>query len=106
MSDPTETVAVPAAFLKGVGLLALLPVIILQHAWCLWLMWGWFALPSWGALTFAQALGLSGLVMLLRARTTPKGQPGPGLSDTIAYMIGLLFILGIGGVLRLCGAGS
>lgn len=106
MSDLTETVAVPVNLLESLGILALLPITLLLHAWGIWLLWGWFALPPWGALTFAQALGLGCLLSFLRVRAPVKGQPLPGLSGTLAYCGALLVCVGIGGVLRLCGAGS
>lgn len=101
-----DTVAVPVNLLESLGILALLPITILLQAWCIWLLWGWFALPPWGALTFAQAVGLGCLVSFLRVRAPVKGMPAPGLKETLHYCGIMLFCLGIGGILRLCGAGS
>lgn len=101
-----DTIAIPTNLLEALGTIALMPVTILLQAWCIWLLWAWFALPTWGALTFAQAIGLGCVVAFLHVRAPVRGQPTPSLWGMLQYCVIMLVCLGIGGILRCCGAGS
>lgn len=69
--------------------------IALWQAWCLTLLWQWYALSNWGALPMEAAFGLSLMVSLLQMRAASKN--GPGLADKISMaLVGPAMILGFG----------
>lgn len=69
--------------------------IALWQAWCLTLLWQWYALPGWGALSMKAAFGLALMVSLLRLRAGSKTDPS--LADKISIALaGPAMILGFG----------
>lgn len=84
MSDTQE------AELKILGAIALLLSVFLlplYYGWAVWLMWGWFALPFMGAITWGQSVGLVMLVGVFRMRIATKEERGRSLADTLSAIM-------------------
>jgi hypothetical protein len=61
-----------------------LPLAIWQ-AYCMTLVWGWYAPAGWGSLSMKASFGLALIVALLRLRAPSKNEPG--LSEKISTAI-------------------
>lgn len=79
----------------GLLVLALGLPIALWQAYCLTIIWGWYAPPSLGPMTMKLAFGLALVVSLLRLKA--QGKHDADLSDKIGIaIIGPGLILGFG----------
>lgn len=88
--------------LGAIFLVALIGLpIALWQAYCLTILWGWYAPPVWGfVLTMKDAIGLALIVGLLRMKAAGKNEPD--LADRISMaIIGPALTLGFGWILLL-----
>ena len=101
------------AALKITGAMALMLSVFLlplYYGWAAWLMWGWFALPFMGTVSWGQAVGIVMLAGVFRMRTATKEEQQRSLAETLSaimtQVLAVALAVGVGWLAHVVGLGT
>lgn len=78
-------------------MLLMAPVFALYRGWVLWILWGWFAPISWGAMPWVNAVGVAYITSYLVTQDTKTDRT---VWEAFTFP---LIVLAVSFVLHLCG---